>query len=411
MEKVILKPILHRQRECIGIYFAHDPKVNSIIQKMAGATWSKTKKVWYILLSRENYERLRQALEGKAHMDISGLREYLNQKKWSGAIQGNPDIQYLPATEMQRPSKQVMATGRKANDLPVKNKPGTIHAVNEHVLPAMRELLLLKAFSKSTIRTYLTEMAQLLYRLNNIPAEHLTPGHLKRYLVFCYEKLGLSENTLHSRINAMKFYYEQVLKREKFFWEIPRPKKQVLLPRVFNQDEIASIINSVQNKKHKTMLMLAYSAGLRVSEVVALKTSAIDSSRMTIFISQAKGKKDRVAPLSPVLLVMLREYASEYKPDKRGYLFEGSIKGSPYHVRSLQEVLQDAKRKAGVIRPGGVHSLRHSFATHLVDRGTDVTMIQKLLGHNDIKTTMRYLHTSNKDLLKIISPLDGLDLT
>ena len=131
------------------------------------------------------------------------------------------------------------------------------------------------------------------------------------------------------------------------------------------------------------MLMLAYSTTLSVSEVVSLKTSDIDSSRMTIFIHEAKGKKDRMVALSPVLLVMLRAYAEEYRPKANVYLFEGSVKGTPYSNRSLQEVLQAAKKKAGVIRPGSVHSLRHSFATHLIERGTDVTMIQKLLGHND----------------------------
>jgi integrase/recombinase XerD len=137
----------------------------------------------------------------------------------------------------------------------------------------------------------------------------------------------------------------------------------------------------------------------------------IDSKQMTVLIKQAKGKKDRITSLSPVLLVILREYALEYKPDKKGYLFEGIKKGTPYSTRSLQEVIQTAKNKAGVIKPGSIHTLRHSFATHLIDKGTDVTMIQKLLGHNDIKTTLRYLHTSNKDLLKIISPLDSLNLT
>jgi site-specific recombinase XerD len=238
----------------------------------------------------------------------------------------------------------------------------------------------------------------------------LTQDDLRRYFVYCFEKLKVTENTLHSRINAIKFYFEQVLNKEKFFWEIPRPKKKQELPKMFSQDEVAAIINGTANKKHKTMLMLAYSAGLRVSEVVSLKTGDIDSKRMTIMIRQAKGKKDRLAGLSPVLLVMLREYAKEYKPGKNGFLFEGINKGSCYSTRSLQEVLQAAKTKAGILKPGSIHSLRHSFATHLVDRGTDVTMIQKLLGHNSIKTTLRYLHTSNKDLLKIISPLDDLNL-
>jgi site-specific recombinase XerD len=224
------------------------------------------------------------------------------------------------------------------------------------------------------------------------------------------EKEGLTENTAHSRINALKFYFEKVLGREKFFWEIPRPKKRIELPKVFNKDEIAAIINHTKNIKHKTMLMLAYSAGLRVSEVVSLRTYDIDSKRMIIQIRQAKGKKDRIASLSPVLLIMLREYAKEYKRKKGAFLFEGTSEGQPYSTRSLQQILTTAKKKAGIIKPGSVHSLRHSFATHLLDKGTDVTMIQKLLGHNDLKTTLRYLHTSNKDLLKIISPLEDLDL-
>ena len=158
------------------------------------------------------------------------------------------------------------------------------------------------------------------------------------------------------------------------------------------------------------MFMLAYGSGLRVSEVVSIKSKNIDSKRMCILITGAKGKKDRVVTLSPVLLVMLREYWRKYKPGKDGYLFEGQTEGQPYSPRSLQLVLSAAKKKAGILKPGSVHALRHSFATHLLDKGTDVTMIMKLLGHNDIKTTLRYLHITNRDMLQIISPLDDLNL-
>jgi site-specific recombinase XerD len=192
--------------------------------------------------------------------------------------------------------------------------------------------------------------------------------------------------------------------------EIPRPQKPQLLPKVLSQGEVAALLNAIQNQKHRSMLMLAYSGGLRVSEVVALKTCNVDSQRMCLYLERTKGKKDRVVPLSPVLLVALREYARVYKPDKAGFLFEGNQKGTPYSARSLQEVLQWAKKKAGILKPGSVHLLRHSFATHLIEKGTDITMIQKLLGHNQIATTLRYLHTTNKDLLKIISPLDDLPL-
>lgn len=127
-------------------------------------------------------------------------------------------------------------------------------------------------------------------------------------------------------------------------------------------------------------------------------------------IKNRNKQKDRIVLLNPVLLIMLQEYALAYKPERKGYLFEGNLRQTSYSNKSLQEVLQSAKKKAGVVKPGGIHSLRHSFATHLLDRGTDISMIQKLLGHNSIKTTMLYLHTSNKDLLKIISPLDDLAL-
>jgi integrase/recombinase XerD len=402
MQTIMLKPLHHRGQECIGIHFDNSPKLNGAIRKYAGARWSQTNNCWYVQLSKENYNKIFFAVKGKAELVNNELYEYLAGKKKKGkeAILDTSDIVKQP-TALIRPVQK-----RTAN-----NKAGIIQPVNAHVIPAMNQHLKLKAYSSSTIKTYLGEMTQLLSLIQNIPADELTPEHLKRYLVYCYEKLMLTENTLHSRINAMKFYYEQVLRREKFFWEIPRPKKPVELPKIFNQDEIASVINSVKNKKHKVMLMLAYSAGLRVSEVVSLKTYQVDSKRMSILIRQAKGKKDRMVSLSPVLLVMLRDYAMEYKPDKSGYLFEGNTKGTCYSIRSLQEVMQAAKKRAGIIKPGSIHALRHSFATHLIDKGTDVTMIQKLLGHSDLKTTLRYLHTSNKDLLKIISPLDDLDLT
>ena len=413
MQIVVLKPLIHRGQECIGIWFENDHKLNGAIRKNAGAKWSQTNKCWHVPLSKENYNKLFVALKGKAEIEQSELHKYLADKK--NKVEGNmPAVNNKPAiTKRSTPpeKKTVIAKPAWINKQVTVYKTQKISDVNAHVLPAMQQLLKLKAYSPSTIKTYLGEMTQLLTILKTIPADDLTPEHLKRYLIHCYEKLKLTENTLHSRINAMKFYYEQVLYREKFFWEIPRPKKPFLLPKIFNQDEIASIINSLTNKKHKTMLMLCYSAGLRVSEVVALQTYNIDSKRMTIFINQAKGKKDRIVTLSPVLLVMLRDYALQFKPDKKGYLFEGNAKGTPYSTRSLQEVLQAAKKKAGILRPGSIHSLRHSFATHLIEKGTDVTMIQKLLGHNDLKTTLRYLHVSNKDLLKIISPLDDLALT
>jgi integrase/recombinase XerD len=391
MYSITLKPLLHRHAENIALHFTGNSLLTTAIKKIAGIKWSQTNKCWYLPLSKENYNAITRVLQSKATIDNSQLKIWLQQRRQVRAT--------LPAAKKETAVKPISQTTA------YKLSPDNLTALQEFI-----RHLTIKAYSPNTITTYRNEFMQLLQLINQKPVYTLTAAQLKRYMQYAIEKEGISENTAHSRLNALKFYFEQVLGREKFFWEIPRPKKRQPLPKVFSQADIAAIIKSVTNVKHKTMLMLAYSAGLRVSEVVNLKTYHIDSGRMSILIEAAKGKKDRMATLSPVLLVMLREYAKAYKPGKKSYLFEGVEKGSPYSSRSLQEVLQSAKKKAGILRPGSIHSLRHSFATHLVERGTDVTMLQKLLGHNDIKTTLIYLHTSNKDLLKIISPLDDLAL-
>ncbi len=399
MIPIHLKPLQHRDMERIGIYFEKNASIQSLLQKQAGARWSSTHSCWHVPCTKESYEAVAAALIGRGTIQRVELDRYLLGKNADFAV--TPSIN-IPLSSSIKPS------GAKVISSPSSEK---ICPENMLEYEKYKNKLVLKGYSKSTLRTYCGEFSSFIKVLGTKLAKDLSPNELQRYILYCINTLKLSENTVHSRINALKFYYEQVLHKEKMFFEIPRPKKQKQLPGVFNQDEIAAIINSLDNKKHKAMLMLAYSGGLRVSEIVTIKTFQVDSKRMTIFISQAKGKKDRIVALSPVLLVMLREYAKEFKPLKNGFLFMGSIPGTPYSSRSLQTVLQAAKKKAGVTKPGSIHSLRHSFATHLIEKGTDVTMIQKLLGHNDLKTTMIYLHTSNKDLIKIISPLDDLKLT
>ena len=395
---VILKPLIHHGRECISIYFEHDPTINNLIRKQAGAKWSNTQKAWWIPMSKEHYNKLFFALKGRAELEYSALHDYLSERKRKNIPA--QQINNLPAKSINKVPEKI----RQEEVIIAKSKK--IDPVNAHILPAMKQKLKLKAYSASTIKTYLNEMSQLLQTIKNIPADELTPEHLSRYFVYCFEKLRLTENTLHSRINALKFYYEQVLGREKFFWEIPRPKKHLQLPKVLNKEEIASLIRSIQNIKHKTMIMLGYSCGLRVSEIIGLKVADLDENRRMLFVRKAKGKKDRVISLSPAMLVMLREYLNKYEP--KNYFFEGQQPESAYSVRSLESIIHAAKQKAGIKKDGSMHMLRHSFATHLLDKGTDVVFIQKLLGHNDIKTTLRYLHVTNKDILNILSPIEDI---
>jgi integrase/recombinase XerD len=224
--------------------------------------------------------------------------------------------------------------------------------------------------------------------------------------VYCNEKLGLEENTLHSRINSLKFYYEQLLGREKFFWEIPRPKKPFLLPKVISEEKILEGLLAIKNLKHRTLLLLAYSAGLRVSEAVSIKVAEINSDRMQVFLTGAKGKKDRLVTLSNTILLLLREYYKIYKPKE--WLFEGQHRKGHFSTRAAQQIFKAAYKNLQLPGKCSFHSLRHSFATHLLENGTDITYIQKLLGHSDIKTTLRYTHVSNRDASKIESPLDKI---
>ncbi|MCU7552909.1 tyrosine-type recombinase/integrase [Chitinophagaceae bacterium LB-8] len=198
-----------------------------------------------------------------------------------------------------------------------------------------------------------------------------------------------------------------MLGRGREFYDLPRPKKPKKLPGVLAESEVARIILQMKNLKHRALLMTAYSAGLRVSELVKLRIKDIDPGRMMIHIREGKGGKDRMVPLSQTLLETLRIYYQQYKPGE--YLFEGENRG-PYSTRSAQEVLKKAKRWAGIQKKGSIHLLRHSYATHLLEAGTDIRYIQVLLGHNSLKTTLRYTHVSNLKLGSIQSPLDRLKL-
>lgn len=202
----------------------------------------------------------------------------------------------------------------------------------------------------------------------------------------------------------MRFLYVELYKTPFAIGSIPRPQKESKLPVVLSQDEVLRIFEAVDNLKHKTILMLIYSAGLRVGESVRLKIEDIDGDRKLIHLRGAKGKKDRYTLLSDVVLQLLREYFKEYKPKE--FLFEGGGGRRYLSERSVQHVFERAVAATEIRKQVSVHSLRHSFATHLLEGGTDLRFIQEILGHNSSKTTEIYTHVSNKSLGAIVSPLD-----
>ena len=207
-------------------------------------------------------------------------------------------------------------------------------------------------------------------------------------------------------VNAVKLFFRNIENKQLQPELIHRPKTQKLLPNVLSKEEIKLILNAHSNIKHKAMLSLIYSCGLRCGEMLRLKPEHIDSKRNILIIKQSKGRKDRITPLSNKIILMLRDYYHLHKPKE--WLFEGQKQGEPYDERSLQNVLKQAIVKCQIKKPVSLHWLRHSYATHLLENGTDLRYIQEILGHSSSKTTEIYTHVSTKNIQKIISPFDYL---
>lgn len=229
---------------------------------------------------------------------------------------------------------------------------------------------------------------------------------IKKY-VHGIVKQGKSASYQNQVINAIKFYYEQVLDMPQRFYQIDRPKKEHKLPIVLSEEEVAKIISVTTNLKHKAILVTIYSCGLRLSELINLKISDMQSDRNLLLVRNAKGNKDRTTLLSTTTIALLRKYYAQYRP--MTYLFEGQT-GGPYSSKSVQSIVKNAVKLAHICKSVSPHTLRHSFATHLLENGTDLRYIQTLLGHSSPKTTEIYAQVSTKHLGNIVSPLEKLGI-
>ena len=279
-------------------------------------------------------------------------------------------------------------------------------ADNIEQLQKFKHWLLSKRYSPNTIKTYTETLGNFLYFFRDKLASEITNDDLIYFNNEYILKNNLSPSYQNQIVNAVKLFYSTVQNKQMEMVNIHRPRREKLLPNVLSKIEVKKILTAPVNLKHRVMLSLIYSCGLRRSELLGLKPSDIDSKRNLIFIHQAKGKKDRIAPLSPKILSMLREYYMGYKPQT--WLFEGYQKGRRYSEKSLQSVLKVAVYKAGIEKPVTLHWLRHSYATHLLESGTDLRYIQELLGHSSSKTTEIYTHVSTNSLQQIRSPFDDL---
>lgn len=265
--------------------------------------------------------------------------------------------------------------------------------------------LTLRRYSPRTLENYRRAFEGFMRQhMPRLPLE-LSPQEVIDYLSRRVED-GISEAYQNVIINAIKFYYERVENQPRQYYAIPRPKKPEQHPRVLDKSEVKAMLAGTANLKHRAMLSLAYGLGLRLGEVLALRPVDVDSKRMVLYVRGGKGKKDRDLPLPESLLALLREQFRAHRP--LTFMFEGDKAGEPYSERSLQQVVKQAADRARIRRPVTMHMLRHSYATHLLEAGTDIRIIQELLGHNSIKTTEIYTHVARRQMPA--SPLDSLDL-
>jgi site-specific recombinase XerD len=265
----------------------------------------------------------------------------------------------------------------------------------------------LRRLSANTQRSYLNAVSELARYYNQSP-EKINKQMIQDYLFHVLQERKLKWSSCNVIVAGLRFFYTKILGIEAESLSMPPQKKVQPLPEVLSTEELECLFGAVPNQKHRTLLMSTYSAGLRVSEVVNLKVDDIDSKRMMIRVRQGKGGKDRYTILSKRLLKELRIYWKRYRPSP--WLFSGSKPGQPMPKSTAAAIYYNAKDKAGIKRGKGIHTLRHCFATHMLEAGVDLRTIQVLMGHSSIMTTIVYLKVSRKRLSSVQSPLELLNI-
>lgn len=373
MKKIILNTTKHRTKNVLSIRFKYDDEIKSHLKNLENILWSQTLRCFYMELSLEN---------------LRIVFKHLKNPKWT--------VDYLELQPFIDKSKiEAKRNSHLIDEIPESHKID---------LQKFRKWLFQKRLSENTVHTYV-----------DITTTYIKYALLKKADIFSSKIVEAFNYDYIFIPNKSISYQNQFISGVKKFFEykgysygeihIERPRKEKKLPIVLSGNEVKAIFNTITNLKHKALLGLLYSAGLRIGEAIDLEITDIDSQRMLIHIRQAKGKKDRYTLLSTAFVKILRDYYVAYKPEK--YLFEGQ-KGGKYSNTSAQKVLKNALFKADIRKKVTLHSLRHSFATHLLEKGTDIRYIQELLGHSSPKTTMIYTHVTETSLKNIKNPFDDL---
>jgi site-specific recombinase XerD len=268
--------------------------------------------------------------------------------------------------------------------------------------------LVVRGMSIRTREAYVGAVAKLAKHYGRSP-DRISEQEVQSYLLHLIEERKLSWSSCNIAAQGLRFFYRVTLKRSETQFSVPTARQPQKLPQILSREEVAALIEKTLELKHRAILMTAYGTGLRLTEICQLKVSDIDSKRMTVRVEQGKGAKDRYTLLSPRLLAELRRYWHVYRPAV--WLFTGRDPARPIGEHTVHRIYHAAKARARILKEGGIHSLRHAFATHLLEAGVDVHTIQRLMGHGHISSTQRYLHVAGKHLARTLSPLELLEGT
>ena len=370
MKSIILDLKIHNKVQVVLIKFPIDKELNTAVRKIKNTRWSATHTAWYAPYSIELLNEVKKVFDPICKIDATVLKEKIKINKLAA----------------------------------VRNE--FIVTVASKKIEKYKQWMQSKRYSPSTIQTYSEALKIFLQYFYQKEIEEITNDDVILFNNEYILKRNLSSSYQNQVVNAIKLFFRQVENRTINIDIIHRPKRQKLLPNVLSKKEVKLILDAPSNLKHKAMLSLIYSCGLRCGELLQLKPEHIDSKRGVLIIKQAKGRKDRIAPLSDKTIDLLRIYFAACKPTI--YLFEGQKVGEQYDARSLQLVLKQSIAKAKINKPVSLHWLRHSYATHLLENGTDLRYIQEILGHSSSKTTEIYTHVSTKSIQNIVSPFDLL---
>ena len=379
---VTLKNASHNDKEVVQIFFKRNNVIMQLLRGNNNLLWSKRMSCWYLPYTKSVKQDLFQLLTGAAFLNYDCLSNNPVSEKDNSGLQFKQTTPN-PAAELQALSEEAVI------------KSGEF-----------REWLLSKRYSLSTVNTYCDALKTFLRYYTGKALAEISNSDVILFNNHYILANKFSASFQNQVVNAIKLFFS-IIENKKIDPDlIHRPKRAKLLPNVLSKQEIKLILQALSNIKHKAMLSLIYSCGLRRAELLNLRLRDIDSNRNLIIIRQSKGRKDRIAPLSEKILILLRDYFVAYKP--KVWLFEGQGKKDKYDERSLACVLKQALEKSKINKPVTLHWLRHSYATHLLENGTDLRYIQEILGHSSSRTTEIYTHVSNKSIQRIISPFDSL---